>query len=423
MAKALIVPAFASEVLQNYHRQSVFSDYLSADLLKFPEPEFTFQDPEIKVDFSLLSRFAQENIFSENYRLLIGEVRSGFLWSLFLRLQGRNLPAIIFARVNPFALNDLLPVFLFSQVALPQDRIINGAKCSGDCYRQFGLTPFISHQGIDFSIFKPLENSQEMREQIGLKEDRTIFIYSGRMARDKKVLELIRFFNESGLNNYHLLIATVITESDYYSDCQQEAAKNSNIRFLFNLNSRQLAKVYNLSDFFISFSTSHYESFGRAPLEALACGKPVLVPDYNGFREYFPEGCGFLLPKKMNDFWEVEPNGAFLLIKKALSEKELLQKKAIDSARSAISFLDKKKLTSKNIRLARNLLNESVNTVNFSEKRVSLTNYPEIIQKIFQKLEGKYLTEIVQELFVNKKIIDYPDDLKNLYYKFIFAKF
>jgi glycosyltransferase involved in cell wall biosynthesis len=45
-----------------------------------------------------------------------------------------------------------------------------------------------------------------------------------------------------------------------------------------------LAKLYSLADVFLY--TSYAESFGLPPLEAMACGTPVVMSDNKGSRDY-----------------------------------------------------------------------------------------------------------------------------------------
>jgi len=70
--------------------------------------------------------------------------------------------------------------------------------------------------------------------------------------------------------------------------------KNKNIRYYHNLSQEKMINLYNKSD--VCLSTSRYESFGLAPLEAMACGIPVVVPkNVLPFGEYIRDGIdGFM---------------------------------------------------------------------------------------------------------------------------------
>ncbi|MEJ2772068.1 glycosyltransferase [Stygiolobus sp. CP8521M] len=51
-----------------------------------------------------------------------------------------------------------------------------------------------------------------------------------------------------------------------------------------DISDEMLAKLYSLADVFLY--TSYAESFGLPPLEAMACGTPVVMSDNKGSRDY-----------------------------------------------------------------------------------------------------------------------------------------
>jgi len=60
-----------------------------------------------------------------------------------------------------------------------------------------------------------------------------------------------------------------------------------------NITLSQLSTLYNKSDVFVT--TSLAESFNLPPLEAMACGKPVLATEYGGQSDFVTEENGWLL--------------------------------------------------------------------------------------------------------------------------------
>jgi glycosyltransferase involved in cell wall biosynthesis len=65
-----------------------------------------------------------------------------------------------------------------------------------------------------------------------------------------------------------------------------DAKKNKNIIFKQNLDDKSLVYEYNISTLFIF--PSFYEGFGLPPLEAMACGTPVVTSSVSSL----PEVCG-----------------------------------------------------------------------------------------------------------------------------------
>ena len=54
--------------------------------------------------------------------------------------------------------------------------------------------------------------------------------------------------------------------------------------------------LYSAADLFVSCSTSYFETFGRSPLESIACGTPVVVADWMGYKDYITDRTGILVP-------------------------------------------------------------------------------------------------------------------------------
>ena len=73
------------------------------------------------------------------------------------------------------------------------------------------------------------------------------------------------------------------------------------VRLVVNPNREQLADLYSAADVFATASTSHYETFGRAPAEALACGTVAIAPRYDGFVDVLAQPGGRLVDVEFED--------------------------------------------------------------------------------------------------------------------------
>jgi glycosyltransferase involved in cell wall biosynthesis len=78
---------------------------------------------------------------------------------------------------------------------------------------------------------------------------------------------------------------------------QYEIESVAPLEFLYRPTRAQLAKHYATCDLFVS--ASWRESFGLPPLEAMACGAPVVLTDSGGVREYarHQENCVMVPPR------------------------------------------------------------------------------------------------------------------------------
>ena len=56
-------------------------------------------------------------------------------------------------------------------------------------------------------------------------------------------------------------------------------------------------RAWAAADIFVSMADNHQETFGLTPVEAMACGLPVIASDWNGYRDTVRHGeTGWLVP-------------------------------------------------------------------------------------------------------------------------------
>src|SRR6202012_1560045 len=69
------------------------------------------------------------------------------------------------------------------------------------------------------------------------------------------------------------------------------------IDFVMNDDARFPDGLWAAGDIFASLSDNIQESFGLTPIEAMACGLPAVISDWNGYRGSVRDGLdGFLIP-------------------------------------------------------------------------------------------------------------------------------
>lgn len=174
---------------------------------------------------------------------------------------------------------------------------------------------------VDTNFFRVSKtNESTLRLKHNIAEGEFVFIYTGRVSRQKNVLELVELFLrfQKLLNTkMHLLIAGpfdnigvsyigrhFVNESYPYKFNKLINKQESvNVIYLGNLCQEGLKSYYNLADCYVSLAAHNDEDFGMAPAEAICCGLPLLLSDWGGFKSFhraFSEFC-HLIPIKESD--------------------------------------------------------------------------------------------------------------------------
>jgi len=209
---------------------------------------------------------------------------------------------------------------------------------------------------------------KETRTKLEIKEDETIYLYTGRLSLQKNIVEMVNLFAKSiqlGKDNCRLLIAgdfddlglpytgQRIAQSGYMMAVMKAVLSlpsniQTKISFLGNLNVNDLIKYYNCSDYYISLSTHNDEDYGMSPAEAMACGLPLILTNWGGFSSFCHE--------KYNEtlFVEVKDNEDRIIPHSVSVLKSLLKSQAKN--------LDNKEREN-NINIAREVLSIDSNKV------------------------------------------------------------
>lgn len=149
--------------------------------------------------------------------------------------------------------------------------------------------------GIDLKIFKPDKNhsNQERVTKLYALPDRYM-LTTGSYAPHKNLPTLLKAYYQSELpkKNIGLVMVGPNDATGYrigYNDLAnyiQELGISDKVRLLSSVPLADLITLYSNAELFAS--TSLYEGFGFTPLEAMACGIPVVVSNTSAF----PEICG-----------------------------------------------------------------------------------------------------------------------------------
>jgi glycosyltransferase involved in cell wall biosynthesis len=156
-------------------------------------------------------------------------------------------------------------------------------------------------------VFKPGER-QAARRQFGIADDEVVALFAGRLSLHAKAhphamfIGLQRAAETTGRKLVLLQSGRFAAPSLEGVLKQGAAAHCPSVRALFA--DGGVPEIYRRSwaaaDFFVSLSDNIQETFGLTPLEAMASGLPVVVTDWDGYRDTVRDGIdGFRIPTWM----------------------------------------------------------------------------------------------------------------------------
>lgn len=153
----------------------------------------------------------------------------------------------------------------------------------------------VIYPGVDHERFRPDGTAEHF------------FLLPGRIMWQKNIefaLESWRFFKpHPSDNDYRLVIAGMVDAKSgpYLESLRRTVAWRSDVEFVCTPSDETLCDLYRRARAVLFTAPS--EDFGLVPLEAMACGKPVVAPRYGGPTETVIDGeTGFLTSGQPRDF-------------------------------------------------------------------------------------------------------------------------
>jgi glycosyltransferase involved in cell wall biosynthesis len=136
-------------------------------------------------------------------------------------------------------------------------------------------------------VFRPITDQQEARRaatRFGLPPEFVIFV--GTLEPRKNVPTLLKAFRQLRDRGFDVHLAIVGRKGWLYEEIFSTvtALKLADcVHFLENVSNEDLVRLYNAASCLAL--PSYYEGFGLPPLEAMACGTPVVVSDRSSLPE------------------------------------------------------------------------------------------------------------------------------------------
>lgn len=160
--------------------------------------------------------------------------------------------------------------------------------------------------GVDTNFFKPMDKS-ESREKYNISKDAFVLLWIGRFsAYDKAdLLPVFIVYKRILESNRNREIKFIVAGHDrknapmlnVMKDYAKALGIESNIVFLEGHNLSERPYLYSCANVFISPIDNVQETFGLTPVEAMACGVPQVVSDWDGYKDSVDDGVtGYRIP-------------------------------------------------------------------------------------------------------------------------------
>ena len=149
-----------------------------------------------------------------------------------------------------------------------------------------------------FNISLNEEERNSTREKYGINEKDIVFIFTGRVSKEKGVIELAQAFSDVSLNNNNiklLIVGSAQTGNDIVNEYTQKVYDileplNEKVIFTGYIDHDDMPKIYKSADVALLPSTGQ----DPAPLtifEAMASGLPIITTYSGGIPEYVTDEC------------------------------------------------------------------------------------------------------------------------------------
>jgi hypothetical protein len=160
---------------------------------------------------------------------------------------------------------------------------------------QMPLIPLGLNSG-DFAINADLR--KQSRASLGLAEEDIAVLFLGRLSFHSKVNPGAMFIAlEEAARAASRQVVLVLcgwfssdTQKNVFVQAVQNLAPSLDVRFVDGRNEENRKHCWSAADIFCSLSDNIQETFGLTPLEGMAAGLPVVVTDWDGYRDTVRHG-------------------------------------------------------------------------------------------------------------------------------------
>ena len=171
-------------------------------------------------------------------------------------------------------------------------------------------------------IYNGIEPSWYKEQPVSLSERDNYILYVGNVKPHKNLVRALKAFLLLKEKN---LKFKIVGKKDNFITADMEVKKiaqklGNRVEFLGYVRDNELKKLYRKAKLFLF--PSLYEGFGLPPLEAMACGTPVIVSKVASLPEVCGDAAYYVNPYDINDI----ARGMETVLKDKGLQKELIQK-------------------------------------------------------------------------------------------------
>jgi len=161
---------------------------------------------------------------------------------------------------------------------------------------------YVHYNGIE-EYFTPYPKKAEILKK-RLKIDGPVLIYIGRIAFYKGVGDIIKAYNiaKKTIPNLSLIVGGK-PDFQMEKEYREWKLKYKDIHFIGFVKEQEVPYYYSMGDLFITYSYAS-EGFGLTPIEAIACGTPVICSSLSVYKEILHDNALFVPPKKPTELAE-----------------------------------------------------------------------------------------------------------------------
>ena len=308
MKKKILIIATSQITIESFlipHIQKLKSKHEITVLTKFKNSSFNI--PKVKIYNINLNRKINFINDLKNLIYLINFLRSNFFNLVFTITPKAGLLGMLSAFINkvPCRIHIFTGQvwckknFFFKYLLKLFDKFImlltHQTLCDGKSQRKFLIENSFSTKikvlgngsicGVDTNFFKPNNlKKKNLRKKLKIKSNETIFLYVGRINRDKGIYNILKVSKMLSDFNYKFKFFFVGNYED--KKLQSEIKKNKNI-IHFN-HSKNIISFYQLADIFVT--ASYREGFGMTVAQAMSCGLPIIGTNIYGLKDLLKNG-------------------------------------------------------------------------------------------------------------------------------------